>query len=227
MYKLYWAVSTSAFVVEAVLAEAELEYERIVLDRSRHEHHEPWYRDINPLGQIPTLVLPDGTAITESAACALHLSETHSRCGLLPAPGTAQKARVLQWLSFAQAQLYETHLREFFAARYVDGETCVDASRINAARRFDDLLAIVDAALGRSRFLAGDNLLLADIYVAMIASWHSDPARLRTAHPRVGRLIREVYRRAKLGPLWLEHNSHRTWLVEWITSTAVDPAGDI
>src|SRR5204862_4815703 len=39
---------------------------------------------INPLGQIPTLVLPDGSVLSESAAILLHLGSVHPESGLLP-----------------------------------------------------------------------------------------------------------------------------------------------
>ena len=32
---------------------------------------------VNPLGQIPTLVLPDGSVLSESAAILIHLGEAH------------------------------------------------------------------------------------------------------------------------------------------------------
>ena len=38
----------------------------------------------NPLGQIPTLVLPDGSALSESAAILIHLGSAHPESGLLP-----------------------------------------------------------------------------------------------------------------------------------------------
>ncbi|WP_410293218.1 glutathione S-transferase N-terminal domain-containing protein [Klebsiella pneumoniae] len=41
---------------------------------------------LNPLGQIPVLVLADGQVMTESAAIALHLAETHPGAGLAPPP---------------------------------------------------------------------------------------------------------------------------------------------
>ncbi|MEO6566678.1 MAG: glutathione S-transferase N-terminal domain-containing protein [Casimicrobiaceae bacterium] len=40
-------------------------------------------RTVNPLGQIPTLVLADGTVLSESAAILLHLGLTHPESALL------------------------------------------------------------------------------------------------------------------------------------------------
>src|SRR5262249_16387101 len=40
--------------------------------------------EVNPLGQIPTLVLPDGSVLSESAAILIHLADAHPASGLLP-----------------------------------------------------------------------------------------------------------------------------------------------
>src|SRR5438034_963229 len=39
---------------------------------------------LNPLGQIPTLVLEDGSVLSESAAILIHLGSVHPQSGLLP-----------------------------------------------------------------------------------------------------------------------------------------------
>ncbi len=36
---------------------------------------------LNPLGQVPTLVLPDGRVMTESAAIILHLADQAPQAG--------------------------------------------------------------------------------------------------------------------------------------------------
>ncbi|WP_202864448.1 glutathione S-transferase [Klebsiella pneumoniae] len=63
---------------------------------------------LNPLGQIPVLVLADGQVMTESAAIALHLAETHPGAGLAPAPGDPARARFLRLLVWIVANIYPT-----------------------------------------------------------------------------------------------------------------------
>ncbi len=42
-----------------------------------------WYREnVNPLGHVPGLVLPDGTRLTESAAICIYLAQRYAK--LLP-----------------------------------------------------------------------------------------------------------------------------------------------
>ena len=60
---------------------------------------------VNPLGQVPTLVLPDGTAISESAAILIHLGLAHPQSGLLP-DDPAERARTLRGLVYIAANCY-------------------------------------------------------------------------------------------------------------------------
>jgi GST-like protein len=57
-------------------------------------------RPINALAQVPTLVLPDGRVMTESAAITLHLADITSRDDLVPGPQAAQRAHFLRWLVY-------------------------------------------------------------------------------------------------------------------------------
>src|SRR5512135_3515373 len=54
---------------------------------------------INPLGQVPTLILPDGTVLSESGAILIHLGLDHPDSGLLPRERAA-RARVLRGIVF-------------------------------------------------------------------------------------------------------------------------------
>ncbi|KPX16754.1 Uncharacterized protein ALO71_00817 [Pseudomonas amygdali pv. dendropanacis] len=47
-------------------------------------------RRVNPLLQVPTLVLADGTVLTESAAILIHLGLEHPESGLLPSKPAQQ-----------------------------------------------------------------------------------------------------------------------------------------
>src|SRR5439155_24123540 len=54
---------------------------------------------LNPLGQIPTLVLEDGSVMSESAAILIHLADAHPQSGLLPG-APSQRAQLLRGLVF-------------------------------------------------------------------------------------------------------------------------------
>ena len=72
---------------------------------------------LNPLGQIPTLVLGDGTVLTESAAIQLHLALAYPTAGLLPQDPSA-RAQCLRRSLGSRRQL--THHLELSIERIAD-----------------------------------------------------------------------------------------------------------
>ena len=60
---------------------------------------------VNPLGQIPTLVLDDGSVLSESAAILIHLGSAHPESGLLPRDASA-RAQAIRGLVFIAANCY-------------------------------------------------------------------------------------------------------------------------
>jgi GST-like protein len=63
---------------------------------------------INPVAQVPTLLLPDGSVMTESAAITLHLADVAGSNALVPASGDTFRPRFLRWLVFLVANIYPT-----------------------------------------------------------------------------------------------------------------------
>ncbi|KFF82529.1 glutathione S-transferase [Pseudomonas syringae] len=62
-------------------------------------------RRVNPMMQVPTLVLADGAVLTESAAILIHLGLEHPDSGLLPGK-SAQRAQALRALVYIAANCY-------------------------------------------------------------------------------------------------------------------------
>jgi GST-like protein len=55
---------------------------------------------VNPLAQVPTLVLGDGRVLTESAAITLYLADLTGRDDLVPDPKAPERAEFLRWLVY-------------------------------------------------------------------------------------------------------------------------------
>jgi glutathione S-transferase len=73
---------------------------------------------INPRGQVPILIHPDGTILTEGPAILSHLADAFPAARLSAAPGSSARAWADRWLAFFHANVYEGMLRELFPGRY-------------------------------------------------------------------------------------------------------------
>ncbi len=95
-------------IVEAALVLAGVPYDREEVDYTQKGPARDRLLALNPLGQVPTVVLPDGAVMTESAAIILYLDETYPAAGLLPTVGTPVRRDALRWLVFLVSSIYPT-----------------------------------------------------------------------------------------------------------------------
>lgn len=127
-------------------------------------------RQVNPLRQIPTLILDDGTVMTESAAITLLLADMAGNDSLVPPPGSPGRAAFLRWLVFIVANIYPTYTYVDMPSRFVP----VEAAQAPFVRAVHDyartLYRQLEAAAGEPWFL-GERFSALDIYVAVITRW--------------------------------------------------------
>ena len=76
---------------------------------------------VNPLVQVPALVLDDGTVMTETAAIALYLSDRAP--GLAPAIGTPERSRFYRLLIWLVANVYPTFTYGDYPERWAPSAT--------------------------------------------------------------------------------------------------------
>ncbi len=204
--KLYWNVRCGSFAPEAVAAEAGIALERVRTDVRNDASAYAGLRALNPMGQVPTLVLEDGRVITESAAICLWFADLVPEAGLLPPPDSPDRAWVLRWLLFLACEAYPADLLEAYPERYTTDPDAVAAVRAAGSARLDRDWEIVEAALGEGPYLLGETFSLFDPYAAMILAWHRDPKALLARSPKLARLLDAVMARPKIAPLWDEYD---------------------
>jgi glutathione S-transferase/GST-like protein len=205
MYKLYWAKSSGAMIPQALFEEIGAEYEKIVIDFEKDEHRSDAFLSVNPMGQIPALVLPDGTLMTESAAMLLQIVDQHPEAGLAPPAGSSDRARFLRWLFFLASALYPAILRIYYPDRYSTDPEAAEGIKAAAEADLDSQFAILEHALDPGPYLLGETFCAVDIFLWMLIEWHPDPARLFEQAPRLQGLSERVHARPAIARIWPEH----------------------
>jgi glutathione S-transferase len=125
----------------------------------------PDYRAINPNGRIPAI--RDGNfTLWESHAIMRYLAETTTGQMLVP-PDVRTRALVNQWLDWQSAH-QAMAVRTLVMLTLKAGSRSPDPERLAEARRdAESLFRLLDEALGRHGYIAGDRFSLADISLAI------------------------------------------------------------
>lgn len=203
-YRLYGRSQTGVMAVQAAMAEMGLDHDYVAIARPRTPEETAALAAINPRLQVPVLIHPDGTVITEGPAILAHLADAHPGAGLIPAPGTSARARHDRWLAFFHANVYEAMLRELSGHRYtidIAGAGAVqDAATAYIRRHF----LIFEDEIGENPFLTGTRLTVFDIYLWMLCYW-IDKGWLEANCPRITRLWRLAAARPALAAVGAAH----------------------
>jgi glutathione S-transferase len=162
--------------VRVFVAEKGLDIPRVEIDLASRAQLNDDYRRINPLAEVPSLILDDGTIITESTAICRYLEEVYPDpplCGRNP----LERAQVMMWdrrvenHGFAAVSEAFRNGNPFFKDRSVTGPA--DFAQIpelaeRGKQRFANFLVLLEQRLGETEFVSGERYGIADI-TAMVA----------------------------------------------------------
>ena len=108
-FRLLGCRGCGSFIVEAAFRIAGIPYDREEVDYDEPGPARDRLFSLNPLGQVPTLIMPDGSIMTESAAIVFMIDDKVPEAGLVPPAGSAERNSFLRWLVFIVAAIYPTH----------------------------------------------------------------------------------------------------------------------
>lgn len=161
--KLYTHPGASSLHVHILLRECALPFELEVVDVTRKRRRDGSdFFAIAPRGMVPLLELDDGEKLTENIVLAQYVCDRAGRTDLMPAPGTLERYRVMEWQSFVATELHKN-----FGPLAWDIDT--DMRRL-VMGRIESRLAHVNSEMV-GPYLIGDTFTAADAYLFVIANW--------------------------------------------------------
>ncbi len=204
-YTLVGRPGTGSGVCEAVLALSGLPYAIKDIEKLPDGSAPAELLSINPLGQVPVLVLPDGSLMTESAAIAMHIADLSVDRALAPKIGEPDRATYLRLMVFMAANNYMTDLRYFYSDRYSTEPDHADAIKAKAIEDRARNWRVLEEAVNAHGHLAGNALSAADIYLAMLVSWVDDQSDFAARYPRLAGIATRVGQDPAIKTVWLRH----------------------
>jgi GST-like protein len=157
-------------IVEAAFALAGVPLDVEEVDYSEASPTRERLLAVNPLAQVPALVLPDGRVLTESLAILHYLHDLEPGAGLIPPPGDTTRAAFHRWSVFLVAAVYPTFTYGDEPKKWVANEEGAKQLRESTDRQRQALWLQVESVAGAPWFL-GERRSLLDLYVAVMTRW--------------------------------------------------------
>ncbi|HQR04633.1 MAG: glutathione transferase GstA [Proteobacteria bacterium] len=164
--KLYYSPGACSQSPHIIAREAGLAIDIIRVDlRTKQTEKGEDYRTINPLGQVPFLVLGDGSTLSEGSAIAQYLADQAPTKGLMPAVGNFDRYKVQQWQSFVGSELHKGCYTPLF-----NPQTAAE-TRAQALEMLQSRMAHVARQLDGREYLVGKQMTAADVYLWVTMNW--------------------------------------------------------
>jgi GST-like protein len=163
-------------------------------------------RRANPMMQIPTLQLPDGSVLGESAAILIHLGLAFPSSGLLPS-AEAGRARALHGMVFIATNCYAAIGVVDFPERWSEtqDETTLASIRAGARARLHHCWEVFADSFGAEPFLTGTQPGALDMLAAVVSRWSGARAYLRAQRPAFHAILERIQAHPGLAPVFARH----------------------
>ncbi|WP_170791770.1 glutathione S-transferase family protein [Ruegeria lacuscaerulensis] len=181
--QLYYAPRTISVAVAIALEEAGLEYEAIKLDFAGGEQTKPAYKQINPKGRVPALVV-DGGILTETGALLDYIATIAPEAGLVPSD-PIMAARMREVMYYLASTMHVNHAHKMRGARWADKQSSWKDMQGKVAQTMTASCDYISSNGLRGPFVLGDEFSLADAYLYVVCSWLEGDGVDVTAFPKI------------------------------------------
>jgi len=163
--KLYYKPGACSLSPHIILREADLDFsiEKVDLATKKTETGDD-FLTVNPKGQIPTLLLNDGSILTEGVAIVQYIADQKPDRQLMPEPGTPARYHALEWLNYIATELHKGFSPLFNPKT---PEEFKALTREALSKKF----TYVNESLKGNHFLLGARFCVADAYLFTVMGW--------------------------------------------------------
>jgi glutathione S-transferase len=159
---LYTNPMSRGRIARWMLEEVGLPYRREILTFGG-TMKESDYRQLNPMGKVPTIV-HGRQVVSECAAICAYLADAFPQAGLAPPP--RERADYYRWMFFAAGPVEAS-----VSNKALGFQVPPDRERMIGYGSYADVLDMLQKALVGRTYIAADYFTAADVYVGAHLSW--------------------------------------------------------
>jgi GST-like protein len=201
-YTLWGRAGWGSAIVEAQLDWYGLPYKfEAVGDLFKSAEAREKLAKVNPLHQVPTLVMPGGEVMSESAAITVLLADIIGEDSLVPGPKDKDRGRFLRWLVYIVANIYPTFTYADDPGRFVALKEARDPFRENVDAYAQRLWRQLDGEAGSPWFL-GERMSALDLYIGVMTRWRPKRPWFEANTPKLAAIAKRADEIPKLKATW-------------------------
>jgi GST-like protein len=203
---LFGARGSGSAAVEMALRTCGLRYQAVRAATWEADSALTRLRRVNPLGQVPTLVLTDGTVLTESAAILIHLGLAYPNSRLLPRAASA-RAQAIRGLVFIAANCYSAIGVKDYPERWTTAraKAAREQLRRGAVLRLHRYWEIFADTFVPKPYLSGRSPGALDFLAAVVSRWAGTRAHLARHRPRLLKVLERIETHHSVAELFKAH----------------------
>lgn len=205
-YTLYGTRGSGSAAIEIALAACKQPFEQIAASSWEPQSAQRELTRLNPMRQIPTLQLPDGSVLTESAAILIHLGLVFPKSGLLPLAAGA-RAQAIRGLVFIAANCYSAISISDYPERWTTATTkpAHDKMRQGTRRQLHRHWEVFADTFAATPYLSGKQPGALDFLAAVVSKWAGTRAHVSKQRPRFAATLRRIEAHALVKPVFAAH----------------------
>jgi glutathione S-transferase len=163
--KLYYSPGAGSLSPHIIACEAEFPIALVKVDlQSKQTETGEDFRQQNPNGYVPLLILDNGNRLTEGPAIVQYLADQAPDKKLIPPAGTFERYQLQQWLNFISTEIHKSFSPLF-------NPVAPEAAKQLAIDILMTRLETVADQLSSQPFLLGENFSVADAYLFVTLNW--------------------------------------------------------
>jgi glutathione S-transferase len=184
--KLYYKAGACSLASHIVLKELGLPFEAVAVDLGRKTTAAGGdFNAINPKGYVPALELDDGAVLSEGTAILQYLGHLKPEAALVPAYGSMEHYRLLEWLGYINSELHKNFGPLF-------DPKAADVLKTRAKTLLAKRLAYTDDVLSRQPYVLGAGFCVADAYLYTVLTWAPHVGVDLSAYPHLVEFVARV-----------------------------------
>lgn len=174
MLKLYFGPGACSFVphvaLELIKAATGEDFETQVVKLHKGEQRTPEFLALNPMGQVPVLMV-DGKPLTQIIAICDWLDRRYPQVGLLPAESWA-RAEAMSLFAWMNSTVHTTFTHVFMPFHFAEDEAAKkEVQRVGLANYRGHLERLQARVAKAAPYLFGANLAVLDAYALTLFRW--------------------------------------------------------